>query len=65
MRTTSLGYFAAGYQSTSPAPGSLRVGGGQLLPIVVAALIVLVVLAGVPLAVFRRRRGSGEGQDET
>jgi hypothetical protein len=65
MRTTSLGYFAAGYQSASPAPGSLRVGGGQVLPIVVAALIVLVVLAGVPLAVFRRRRGSDGGEDES
>jgi len=25
--------------------------------------IVLVVLAGLPLAVLRRRRGSGEGED--
>jgi len=64
IRTTSLGYFAAGYRPTSPAPGTLRVGGSQLLPIVVAALIVLVVLAGVPLAVLRRRRSSDEGEDE-
>jgi hypothetical protein len=35
-----------------------------VLPIVVAALIVLVVLAGVPLAVLRRRRGSGESEGE-
>jgi hypothetical protein len=35
-----------------------------VLPIVVAALIVLVVLAGVPLAVLRRRQPS-EKEDET
>jgi hypothetical protein len=58
-RTTSFGYFAAGYPSASPKPGAVRVGGGQLLPIIVAALIVLVVLAGVPLAVLRRRQSSG------
>ena len=62
IRTTSLGYFAAGYRPTSPPPGTVRVGGGQLLPIVVAALIVLVVLAGVPLAVMRRRRDSDESE---
>ena len=51
-----LGYFAAGYPSSSPPTGSIQVGGGQILPIVVAALIVVVVLAGLPLAVMRRRR---------
>jgi hypothetical protein len=65
IRTTTLGYFAAGYKPTaSPAPGTFRVGGGQVLPIVVAALIVLVVLAGVPLAVRRRRQKSGDTEDE-
>jgi hypothetical protein len=60
-----LGYFATGYKSgASPAPGTVRVGGGQVLPIVVAALIVLVVLAGVPLAVRRRRQKSGDTEDE-
>jgi hypothetical protein len=63
ITTTSLGYFAAGYSAASPPTGTVRVGGGQLLPIVVAALIVLVVLAGVPLAVLRRRR-SDESEDE-
>jgi hypothetical protein len=54
--TPSFGYFAAGYRSESPPPGSVTVGGGQTLPIVVAVLIVVVVLAGLPLAVTRRRR---------
>lgn len=64
ISSASLGYFAAGYSASSPSPGTVRIGGGQLLPIVVAALIVLVVLAGVPLAVMRRRRDSGEAEDE-
>ncbi|MEO8744696.1 MAG: hypothetical protein ABI334_07995 [Candidatus Dormiibacterota bacterium] len=61
----SFGYFAAGYPSASPPPGAVSVGGGQTLPIIVAILIVLVVLAGLPLAVLRRRRGgSAEIEDE-
>jgi hypothetical protein len=60
-RTTSLGYFAAGYPANvTPPPNSPRVGGGQALPILVAVAIVFVVLAGLPLAVLRRR-GSGSG----
>lgn len=56
--TNKLGYFAAGYtQSAAPSAGTVTVGGGQTLPIIVAGLIVLVVLAGLPLAVARRRRG--------
>src|SRR5256885_15864719 len=62
FRSTMFGYFAAGYAATSPAPGAVTVGGGQLLPIIVAVLIVLVVLAGLPLAVMRRRRSS-QGKD--
>jgi hypothetical protein len=54
-RTTTFGYFAAGYPSSKPPPGAVTVGGGQLLPIIVAILIVVVVLAGLPLAVMRRR----------
>lgn len=55
--TDKLGYFAAGYpQSGSPPPGTVTVGGGQVLPIIVAGLIIVVVLAGLPLAVARRRR---------
>ena len=60
----SLGYFAAGYPQTSAVSGALRVGGGQVLPIVVAILIALVLLAGIPLAMLRRRRGRGEAQEE-
>jgi hypothetical protein len=60
-----LGYFAAGYQSSSPAPGTPTVGGGsQTLPIIVALLIVLVVLAGIPLAILRRRQSHGETEEE-
>ena len=64
--STALGYFAAGYPSASPAPGAVTVGGGQALPIVVAVIIVLVVLAGLPLALMRRRgsRGHAEKDDE-
>jgi hypothetical protein len=64
--TKSLGYFAAGYSQSSPPPAAVRVGGGQLLPILVAVLIGMVLLAGIPLAVLRRRRGREveEGGDE-
>jgi hypothetical protein len=63
-RTSALGYFAAGYPSSSPPAGSVTVGGGQVLPIAVAVLIVVVVLAGLPLAVMRRRRSSEAEDDE-
>lgn len=51
--TSQLGYFAAGYpgNATSKSPG----GASQLLPIAVAVLIVGVLVAGIPLAVLRRR----------
>jgi hypothetical protein len=63
--TKSFGYFAAGYASASPPPGAVSVGGGnQTLPIIVAVLIVLVVLAGIPLAILRRRQSRGETQEE-
>jgi hypothetical protein len=63
-KTSSFGYFAAGYPAASPTPGAVTVGGGQLLPIVVAGLVVLVVLAGVPMAVLRRRRAGKSDADE-
>lgn len=62
--TKSLGYFAAGYPASSPPPGAVRVGGGQVLPILVAVLIGMVLLAGVPLAMLRRRRARGEAEAE-
>jgi hypothetical protein len=63
--TKELGYFAAGYPSASPPPGTPTLGGGsQTLPIIVAVLIVLVVLAGIPLAIMRRRRTAGDAEEE-
>jgi len=55
-RATSLGCFAAGYPANAKqsAQGA-RISGGQTLPIIVAVAIVVVLLAGVPLAVMRRR----------
>ncbi|TAN34881.1 hypothetical protein EPN29_00745 [bacterium] len=62
--TKAFGYFAAGYPANAaPPPGSIRVGGGQLLPIAVAVLIVGVVVAGIPLAILRRRRDAGAGAE--
>jgi hypothetical protein len=63
--TKSFGYFAAGNLSASPPPGAVTVGGGsQTLPIIVAVLIVLVVLAGIPLGILRRRQSRGEVEEE-
>jgi hypothetical protein len=63
--TKSFGYFAAGYPSASPPPGAVTVGGGgQTLPIIVAVLIGLVILAGIPLAILRRRQSHGEVEEE-
>ena len=50
--TSSFGCFAVGY-ATPRASSSPRIGGG-LLPIVTAALIVIVLLVGLPFAVRRR-----------
>jgi hypothetical protein len=59
--TRSFGYFGAGYPVSSAASGAVRIGGGsQVLPIVVAILIGLVLVAGIPLAAMRRRRARGE-----
>jgi hypothetical protein len=58
VRATSLGCFAGGYPANAAQTANgARVGGGQTLPILVALLIVAVVLAGIPLAVLRRRGG--------
>jgi hypothetical protein len=66
LQTTvgDVGYFAAGYPSDSTPPSSgLQIGGGQLLPIAVAILIVAVLVAGIPLAIMRRRRMGAEPQE--
>jgi hypothetical protein len=39
-------------------------GGSQTLPIIVAVLIALVVLAGIPLAILRRRQSRGGVEEE-
>jgi hypothetical protein len=58
--TKGLGYFAAGYPSTAIQGGSTS----QLLPIVVAVLIVGVLVAGIPLTFLRRRHSLLVGTDE-
>jgi hypothetical protein len=55
----TTGLFMAGYSSNSTQPNGSTTIGGQVLPIVVALAILIVVLAGVPLAVVRRRRPPG------
>jgi hypothetical protein len=59
--SSGLGYFAAGYPANAVSPG----GASQILPIAVAVLIVGVMVAGVPLAIARRRRAEGGELDET
>jgi hypothetical protein len=60
--TREFGFFAAGYPSNATHPSGT---GSQLLPIAVAILIVAVLLAGLPLAVLRRRRaGQAEDSDD-
>jgi hypothetical protein len=60
-RATSLGCFAGGYPANAKqsAQGT-TVSGGQTLPIVGALAILVVVLAGIPLAVLRRRGGDDD-----
>ncbi len=57
-KSLQLGYFAAGYPASSVSGKSSRA--VQVLPIAVAVLILGVVIAGIPLAMFRRRRAGGE-----
>jgi hypothetical protein len=61
-RSSRLGCYAGGYPANvrQTAQGA-TVGGGQTLPVVVALAILVVVLAGVPLAVLRRR---GDDEEE-
>ena len=61
-KTSKLGYFAAGYPGN--ATRSTSSGASQLLPIAVAVLILGVLVAGIPLALVRRRRGAGEVEED-
>ena len=58
---SQLGYFGAGYpaNATNKNPSSTS----QLLPIAVAILIVGMLVAGIPLAVLRRRAGGSVGEE--
>ncbi len=54
-----FGYYAAGYPANSVSHGGAN---SQLLPIAIAVLIVGVLVAGIPLAILRRRQTPGEGE---
>jgi hypothetical protein len=58
--TSALGYLAAGYPANAVTNG----GSSQLLPIAVAVLIVGVLVAGIPLAIARRRQAAGGEPDD-
>jgi hypothetical protein len=59
---TELGYFAAGYPSNAISHNTS--GSNQLLPAVVALLIVGVLVAGIPLGLVRRRQAAGHSDDD-
>lgn len=60
-RVTNLGCYAGGYPANAKRSSSgLTISGGQVLPILVAVAILVVILAGIPLAVVRRRREEDE-----
>jgi hypothetical protein len=56
-----LGYYAAGYPSNSVSHGGAS---SQLLPIAIAILIIGVLVAGIPLAIMRRRSGPVEPEED-
>lgn len=64
-RASTLGCFAGGYPANAgqSAQGA-RVSGGQAVPIIVALAILVVVLAGIPLAVLRRRGSRDEDEED-
>jgi hypothetical protein len=59
--TNQLGYFAAGYPANAVNKNSPA--SSQLLPIAVAVLIVGVLIAGIPLAILRRRAAGNVDED--
>lgn len=61
-RITALGCFAAGSERSARASGGGGSSGlGQALPIVAVLAVAIVVLAGIPLLVLRRR---GDAEDD-
>lgn len=63
-RARALGCFAGGYPANAAQTAQGARLGGQTLPIIVALAILVVVLAGIPLAVLRRRSRDEEGDEE-
>lgn len=61
-RTSKFGYFAAGYPAGAVSSGGVRT---QILPIAVALLIIGVLVAGIPLAILRRRQATPPEDGET
>lgn len=61
MSIDKFGYYAAGYPSNSVSRGGPS---SQLLPIAIAVLIIGVLVAGVPLAIMRRRQTAEEGEGD-
>jgi len=57
--TSQFGYFAVGFPASAVSGGGFE---SQVLPIVAALLIVGVLIAGVPLAIVRRRNRDGEAE---
>lgn len=62
--TTKLGYFAAGFPSNALSSPSSGPSGQNLVPIIVAVLIVAVLLAGVPLTIMRRRQSRDDDDED-
>ncbi len=62
--TNKLGYFSAGFPSNALASPNSGPSGQNLVPIIVAALIVAVLLAGVPLTIMRRRQATAGDDDD-
>jgi hypothetical protein len=56
-----FGYYAAGYPTNSVSHGGAS---SQLLPIAIAILIIGVLVAGIPLAVMRRRSGPVQPEED-
>ena len=56
-----LGYYSAGYPTNSVSHGGAS---SQLLPIAIAILIIGVLVAGIPLAVMRRRSSPVQPEED-